>query len=416
MSKPVTEKKSAGFEDAENVIEVESVSKLFKIQHEKKHTLYENIFSIITRSGKTFEEFHALKNVSFSVKKGEFFGLIGENGSGKSTLLKILAGILQPTSGNVKVNGRIAAFLELGVGFQQELSATENIYLYSSIMGLSRKEVDKRIDKIFEFSGLKKFADTKLKNFSSGMVVRLAFSTAIETDPDVFLVDEVLAVGDMEFQQKCFDKFLEFKKQGKTIILVTHDLGIVRRFCDKVLLLEEGDVIIEGKPDDVLNKYIYDKPLDENISDEIKSKQRKSFGTKDLIIESVSFLNIKKAESTTFKPGETVLINVQFNAFKKIKNPVFGIAIYDEENSLCFGSNTNIQLIDIKEVLGKGKLEITIKNLPFIQGKYYLTIACHSTDAKTVYDWQEKKYSFQVIPVKQDSGKTFIDCDWNISN
>lgn len=238
-----------------NAIEIQNLWKKFIIPHEKKNTIFETITGIFQKSD--YEELLALKDINFSVKKGEFIGIIGENGSGKTTLLNIIANILRPTKGSVKVNGRITSFLELGVGFQPDLTAKENIYLYGAIMGLTDKEIDEKIDEIFEFSGLKKFEDTKLKNFSSGMYVRLAFSTAIQTEPDILLVDEVLAVGDMEFQQKCFDKFNEFKKAGITILFVTHDLGSVRRFCDKTLLLNHGEQVAFGNTNEIIDEYIH---------------------------------------------------------------------------------------------------------------------------------------------------------------
>lgn len=241
-------------ENKDNAIIIDNVSKHFKIPHEKKKTVFENIVGIF--KGKNgYEEFWALRDVSFTVKRGDTIGIIGENGSGKSTLLKIIAGVLYPDSGKVRVNGNIAPFLELGVGFQSELTARDNIYLYGAIMGISRKEITKKYDEIFEFSELKKFENMKLRNFSSGMYMRLAFSTAVYTNPDIFLIDEVLAVGDEAFQKKCFEKFDEFKKDGKTIILVSHALSSIRRICKNAILLNEGKMVSEGESEKVINDY-----------------------------------------------------------------------------------------------------------------------------------------------------------------
>jgi len=208
--------------------------------------------------GKTFsyEEFWALKEVSFTVAKGESLGVIGENGSGKSTLLKILARILRPDRGTVEANGRIAPILELGVGFHPDLTAKENILVYGTIMGFKNSELRKRMNSILQFADLERFRDAKLKNLSSGMQMRLGFSVAIETDPDVFLIDEALAVGDMEFQQKCLGKFKEFKNQGKTIILVSHALNLVKEFCGKTLLLSRGEMISFGETEAVVDEYV----------------------------------------------------------------------------------------------------------------------------------------------------------------
>jgi ABC-type polysaccharide/polyol phosphate transport system ATPase subunit len=204
---------------------------------------------------KSYEEFWALKDVSFSIKHGETFGVIGPNGSGKSTLLKMLAGVLYPDTGSIKINGKIAPFLELGVGFQYELTAKENIYLYSAIMGLTKKEIDRKYDDILEFAELKRFENMKLRNFSSGMYVRLAFSIAIQTNPDILLLDEVLAVGDEHFQKKCMGKIEEIRKNGKTIVFVSHALGPVKSLCQKSLLLKDGNIAAIGDTEKVIEKY-----------------------------------------------------------------------------------------------------------------------------------------------------------------
>ncbi|HTX43645.1 MAG TPA: ABC transporter ATP-binding protein, partial [Methanocella sp.] len=210
-----------------NAIVVDGVSKCYRIPKEKKRTVYENLVGVFS-GDKGYDEFWALKDVSFSVKHGETFGVIGPNGSGKSTLLKMLAGVLYPDNGSIKVNGKVAPFLELGVGFQPELSARENIYLYGAIMGLTKKEVERKYEEILEFAELKRFENMKLRNFSSGMYVRLAFSIAIQTDPDILLLDEVLAVGDEHFQKKCIEKIEDIRKSGKTIVFVSHALESVK--------------------------------------------------------------------------------------------------------------------------------------------------------------------------------------------
>ena len=202
-----------------------------------------------------YEKIRALDDVSFEVQEGEFLGIIVPNGSGKSTLLKVLAGILVPNKGTMEISGKISPFLELGVGFNMDLTARENVYQNGIILGLSRKEVDKRFDKIIEFSELERFVDTKMKNFSSGMHVRLAFSVAIQVDADILLMDEVLAVGDMHFQQKCFDVFNKYKEQKKTIILVTHDMSAVQRYCTLAIFLNEGKIVMDGKPEEVVAEY-----------------------------------------------------------------------------------------------------------------------------------------------------------------
>jgi ABC-type polysaccharide/polyol phosphate transport system ATPase subunit len=238
----------------ENAIVVDNVSKCYRIPKEKKRTVYENLIGMFSGE-KGYDEFWALKDVSFSIKHGETFGVIGPNGSGKSTLLKMLAGVLYPDSGSIKVNGRIAPFLELGVGFQPELSARENIYLYGAIMGLTKRDVERKYEDILEFAELKRFENMKLRNFSSGMYVRLAFSIAIQTNPDILLLDEVLAVGDEHFQKKCTDKVEEIRKSGKTIVFVSHALPSVSKLCTNSMLLAGGKPVMIGETGKVIEKY-----------------------------------------------------------------------------------------------------------------------------------------------------------------
>jgi len=233
---------------------VSNISKKFRIPHEKKTTLLENIVGIMKRQF-SYEEFWALREVNFNMKEGESLGIIGRNGSGKSTLLKILAGVMYPDSGSVAVNGRIACFLELGVGFQHELTAKENVYIYGSILGMSNKEVSRKYNEIFDFAELRKFESMKLKNFSSGMYMRLAFATAVHANPNIMLIDEVFAVGDETFQSKCADKMNEFRKQGKTIIFVSHGLEAVKKLCNRCLLLNNGRVASMGDTEKVINDY-----------------------------------------------------------------------------------------------------------------------------------------------------------------
>jgi len=241
------------------VIQVEDLWKKFKIPHERRTTILENVagaLQILEGKRFTYEEFWALKAINFTVNHGESIGVIGENGSGKSTLLKVIANILRPDRGRVKASGKIAPILELGVGFHPDLTVKENILVYGSIMGLKNSDVKRRMSSMLEFSGLERFKDAKLKNLSSGMQMRLGFSVAIETNPDIFLIDEALAVGDMEFQQKCMNKFKDFKEEKKTIVLVSHALNLVNEFCEKTVFLSRGEMISFGKTGNTVNEYV----------------------------------------------------------------------------------------------------------------------------------------------------------------
>jgi len=236
-----------------DVIEVRHLHKIFQIPHEKRNTLFETLTGLLKPA--SYETLHALNDITFSVEEGEMFGIIGENGSGKSTLLKILARILIPSEGTIITKRQITPFLELGVGFNPDFTAAENIRIYGIIMGLSPREIDDKVDYILEFAGIEKFRDTKLRNFSSGMQVRLAFSTAIQTNPEILLLDEVLAVGDMDFQKKCLNVLETFKNEGVTIILVSHDLGAVATHCGRTMLLRHGKQELLGETNEVIKKY-----------------------------------------------------------------------------------------------------------------------------------------------------------------
>lgn len=236
------------------MINLENVSKIFLLPHQRKTTLRQRFVGLFSKN--TYERFYALRDINLEVNKGEFVGIIGKNGSGKSTLLKLIAKVLEPASGKISVNGDVAPFLELGVGFQGDLSVRDNIFLYGALLGMSRREIADRYDWIMDFSGLERFVDAKLKNLSSGMQVRLGFSITIAVESPILLVDEVLAVGDIDFQQKCYKAFENFKKDGKTIVFVSHDLNAVQRFCDRVILLDNGVISDIDKPENMLQRYM----------------------------------------------------------------------------------------------------------------------------------------------------------------
>jgi lipopolysaccharide transport system ATP-binding protein len=235
------------------MIALKEVNKVFRLPHDKKTTLRQRFVSLLQKG--TYEELYALRNINLKVNEGEFLGIIGKNGAGKSTLLKVVARVFEPTSGRISINGNIAPFLELGVGFQWELTVRDNIFFYGALLGMSRQEVEEKYDWIIDFSGLERFVDAKLKNLSSGMQVRLGFSITVSVKSPILLVDEVLAVGDMDFQQKCYNSFEEFKRNGRTILFVSHGLEAVERFCDRVVLLENGTIFADGEPDLAIAQY-----------------------------------------------------------------------------------------------------------------------------------------------------------------
>ncbi len=385
-------------------ISAKNISKRFIIPHEKRQTVREHLFHFWKKNTK--KEFYALRNINFEVKRGEFFGIIGRNGSGKSTLLKIITGIYQPTSGKITKKGLISPFLELGVGFNPELSARENVYLNGTILGLSKKQIDQRFQKIIEFAELEKFVDTKLKNYSSGMQVRLAFSVAIQADADILLLDEVLAVGDASFQQKCFDIFRKFKKDGKTIVFVSHDLGSMRQFCNRVMYFKDNKIKMIGDPNEVVDHYLYEDKKDE---EETKKDQKdKSSKIKPIEITKVEFIDKFGNKNKTYLAGDKFTIKVHYQKNVKIvEEPVLGLAIYREDGLHIYGTNTNLQKISLK-LKDKGVIELTNNQLPLIQGKFLVTLAFHHQDG-TAYDWQDKKWDFYVQKGGSHDGLVELD-------
>ncbi len=256
-------------------IKVDNVSKDFRLPHDKQTSIKGAIISFFRNGRQSYEKQHALKDITFEIKKGEFFGIVGRNGSGKSTLLKMLAGIYTPTKGDITVNGKLTPFIELGVGFNHDLSGRENVFLNGALLGFNRKEMEGMYDDIVEFAELERFMDQKLKNYSSGMQVRLAFSIAIRAQSDMLLLDEVLAVGDAAFQQKCFDYFEELKRQNKTVVFVSHDMGAVQRFCNRAVYIKNGDLLHDGSPTEVADMYTLDNMESMKANEE---KQKKDTG------------------------------------------------------------------------------------------------------------------------------------------
>jgi len=397
-----------------SVIDVEHVGKVFRIPHEKRTTVFEALTGLLRPTD--YETFPALRDVTFSVEEGEMLGIIGENGSGKSTLLKILAGIMRPTSGTVSVNRRLTPFLELGVGFNPDFTAVENIRTYATIMGLSKREINDKVDEILAFAGLETFRDAKLKNFSSGMQVRLAFSTAIQTDPEILLMDEVLAVGDMEFQQKCMDVLNRYRNEGVTIVFVSHDLGSVRRFCDRTLLLRQGEQVALGETDEVIDRYVYGRVAEEPVEaadpvEEAPPAEEAPPGNGKVKITGVKFLNKFGAESARFNAFDPMTIRIFYSARERIPDPVFGIALYSERGEHLYGTNTELKDVSIEYITGEGHIDLHIDRIPMLAGRFLLTVAAHTHSGER-YNWQDKAYAFDVIPTGRDAGLFDIPCIW----
>lgn len=357
------------------MISVESVSKSFKLPHEKQGSV-KNAFVNIFRSKRTFEQQKVLNNVSFDIKEGEFFGIVGRNGSGKSTLLKLLAGIYSPDSGLIKINGKLTPFIELGVGFNPELTGRENVFLNGALLGFSRKDMDAMYDEIVAFAEIEKFMDQKLKNYSSGMQVRLAFSIAIRAKTDILLIDEVLAVGDANFQRKCFKIFRDIKALGKTVVFVTHDMGAVQEYCDRALMIQDGEIVDIGTPREIALRYELANTEDQSGSTKSKKLERPknpSIQIKDIKIKSGG-----KA-SKRFSIKDEIVADVDIEVSKSV---AFQINLFFVRSSGVYmagiNSNEHLGLENYKLPVGRHTLRCKVQAGQLVKDEYSVGVGIYT--------------------------------------
>lgn len=375
-------------------IKVDNVSKDFRLPHASANSvksLITGFYRRNTKDAKAVEVQHALKNINFDVKEGEFFGIVGRNGSGKSTLLKILAGIYQPNSGSVTTKGRLVPFIELGVGFNPELTGRENVYLNGAMLGFSTSEISSMYDDIVAFAELERFMDQKLKNYSSGMQVRLAFSMATRADADILLVDEVLAVGDADFQRKCFDYFKKLKKNKKTVILVTHDMNAVREYCDRAVLIDQSEIVEEGTANDISASY--SKMFIESAAEADGTGEQTRWGDGALKFTRVAVDNKKLTASNKF-----VTLNATIKAHKDIEGPIVGFLLKSSTNVHLIGTNSMIMKQPLPDMKSGDSLAIQwqIPNI-FNDGVYYIDPAIVYKGGTQVADWWEEAASFRAV-------------------
>jgi ABC-2 type transport system ATP-binding protein len=352
--------------DGPTVVRLRDVSKRFVIHKDK--SLKERLVNA-GRSRRHKEDFWALRNVDLDITAGTTIGLIGPNGSGKSTLLKTIGGILQPTSGTVERRGRLAALLELGAGFHPDLTGRENVYLNASILGLSRSQTDRYFDAIVEFSGIERFIDTQVKFYSSGMYVRLAFAVAVHVDPDVLLVDEVLAVGDEPFQRKCLDRIRSFQKEGRTIVLVTHALDQVVELCDRAVVLENGRVVIDGDP------RLAARTLRDDFESIRQAEQRVEQSgepQRQATVAAVRVLDAHGAELAQIAPGDDVRIEVDVQAHSTLEDWILGIGIDTPSGQSVYGTNTQLMGIRLPPLTGRKTFEVQLRNVFLGAGQYHV--------------------------------------------
>lgn len=414
---------------------------------------------ILFRNRNRYEMRNVLKGISFEVKRGESIGLIGNNGCGKSTTLKLLSKIIYPNSGSIQIAGRVSSLIELGAGFHPDMSGRENIFINAAIFGLSRKETEKRLDSIIEFSELEEFIDNPVRTYSSGMYMRLAFSVAISVDADILLIDEILAVGDTNFQAKCFNKLREIKASGVTIIMVSHDSNMIERFCDRAIWLNDGRIVEQGKTTQVVDAYMShmgevrleelqkeerrqqeaiesEKETDEDVTtaeeetlqetnqtensdtdvkDETESMDFSAnrFGLKYIQITKAAIINEKGNETTVLKNGEDITIQIFYKINKKLEEYIFGIGFYDLEGKCLMGNNTSIDRVPVKLTENEGCIKCHVKNLPLLEGRYGLNVAIVD-GAGTPMDFYRQYCEFTVLSSDKSTGIFSVEREWEI--
>ena len=393
-------------------IEVHNLSKMFRLRTFNTSTLKSRVIDALVRKQRR-ENFWALRDISFSVEEGETLGVIGPNGSGKSTLLSILARTMVPTSGRLETRGRLSSLLELGAGFHPDLTGRENIFLNGAIMGIPRPAIEKRFDSIVEFSGLGRFIETPIKFYSSGMVIRLGFSVAIEVDPDILLVDEILAVGDQAFQRKSGKRIQKMKKAGKTMVVVSHDMGMIYRFCDRVIELRDGRIHAQGETENVVNRYMQ-HAQGPSPADGERPQIVPGWGTREVEIRYVRLRGREGAEKRSFRSREDLVIEVDFFASKRVEDPVFGFAIHDAAHDLCLGSNTQIEGYQVPWVEGWGKMRLLLPAMPLLSGEYFLSLSIHSQDHAISYHRQEFAYPFEIVSASHRVGTVDMAVSWEL--
>lgn len=415
----------------DNVIILNNISKKFKISTEQgKYTTLKDEFLQFFRlkSAPNYHWFWALDKVNLSIPQGATIGIIGKNGSGKSTLLRIIAHILQPDTGTVKIQGRLSALIDLGAGFHPEFSGRENIYINGMILGLTKKELDRQYDSIVEFSELKEFIDNPVKTYSAGMYTRLGFAVAVNVDPDILLIDEVFAVGDASFVQKCYAKLEEFKRRGKTIVLVTHSLEAVEKWCDTAVWFHNGTLMDQGTPSRIIDAYqdhiaksdetrllaehqiraaeIQTPAEPVTASTEINTvipTAPQRWGDRKVEITAVKLYDKEQKERYLFDTGESMTIELAYTVHTPVDQPVFGIGIFREDGVRCYGTNTNIEKHHIKQLTNDGKLRCQFDALNLVEGNYYLDVAVHSPE-EYAYDYVVHILSFAIRSQVKDIG------------
>jgi ABC-type polysaccharide/polyol phosphate transport system ATPase subunit len=391
---------------------VRDIWKSYRIYHARSHSIKERVLS----RRNDYEDFWALRDVTFDVPTGSTLGIIGANGSGKSTLLKVMARILTPDRGELEIRGSMSSLLELGTGFHPELSGAENIYLAGSLQGQPKRLIEKRYDDIVDFAGIEKFMDLPVKNYSSGMYARLAFAVAISVDPDVLLIDEVLSVGDEQFQMRCYERIADFRSQGKTIVLVSHSLDTIRSLCEDAVWLDEGHFRGIGRSHEVVADYLTEVHSASRDDAVTRSSSGDRWGSGEAEITQVDFLDGEGRRTTTVRSGDPVTVRVHCRSKAPLKDVVCGLAFYRAETlAHLFGQNTRgVAQIDLD---GDAVLDFHIPSLPFLKGNHVVSVALHDETVTQVYDWHERRFGLLVFDAARSSteaGLVHVDGSWSV--
>ncbi len=406
----------------DNAVVVDGVSKCFRLTTDRPLSLKEAWTGMGPGSGRRFrrmssEPFWALRDVSLEVPRGSMYGLVGRNGSGKSSLLRIMAGIYRPTEGRIEVQGRTSALLELGAGFHPALSGRENIYLNASVLGVPKSQIDERVEQIIEFAGLEEFIDSPVKIYSSGMYVRLGFAVAVHVDPEVLIVDEVVAVGDEEFQLRCFSHLESLRAHGVTIVLVSHDLGMLRANCDQMAWLNRGLLAAAGDPQDVVNAYL--DTIDTEGAASVGHRPRPDDeGDTPLRITNLEFFDGAGHRPKSFASGGPLIVRVHYFASEPIENPVFSLGFYDHNNLHLAGPRSHVDGFRPGRVEGESWVEFRLSRIPFRTGAFHVNAAVQDSDASFLYDRRAREFWLQVSgePDPQANGLFNLEGNWQAGN
>ena len=399
-------------------IQFENVSKRFAFAHDHPYTMLETFMAALRRQPKREQEdLWAVKDANFTIMPGETVGFIGRNGGGKSTLLKLATRIYEPTEGKINVHGRTSALLELGAGFHPDLTGHENIFLNGALLGLSDQEVREKYDEIIDFSEMREFLHMPVKFYSSGMYMRLAFSVAVHVEPDILFVDEILAVGDQAFQSKCIDRIYEIKQGGATIVIVSHDLRVVRNLCTRLLWLDRGNIRADGPAGDVASDYVdYSRELEqEQLADVLGPKENfKRWGSQTVSINEVLLHNEAGAVQTSYQTGDDMSIIIRYEARETIEAPKFGLSIFRKDGLQISSPSQITSDSPIDQISGSGEVRYNIKELPLLPAEYFISVSVHDELGLKVFDYHDRAYPFRVLPggTEERDGLIELPASW----